>query len=264
MADAIDKYCMVRTWLRVCAAGVITLAAVSISSPAYLHGQCQPQSFYWDDVDGGGHYTESCTVPGTPSYGWFMYATGVVGGGEITECYDYRAPYCEYADAPVPPPDTCGDERDTLIAEYQSEGVGFRPFCSSFTQSVPTQSQYSFGSPRQSNTWSAGDEFHWAILKDTVTGNLYCVLNDYGSTPTMVSGYRNPKHNTAIGGANNSRHVYGDAADIDTPAAPDDDAYNALRAIAKGGSCSIACVEPRDISQSHFHVDYRGACPSRY
>jgi len=36
----------------------------------------------------------------------------------------------------------------------------------------------------------------------------------YGSARTINSAYRNPKHNSAVGGASNSRHMWGDAADF--------------------------------------------------
>jgi hypothetical protein len=242
-------------------AGVFLAVAVVAHARARLGSQCQ--TFFWVDPDGVGHETENCTVPGEPSYGWGVY-TWAPPGEIVTQCYDYRSPYCEDANDPAaPPPDSCGDERDKLIAEYQSNGVGWRPFCSSFTQSTPTQSQYDFGSPRQVGTWCVDDDYHWAVLKDSVTANLYCVVANYGSTPAMTSGYRSPIRNAAVNGATNSRHLYGDAADLQTPPAPDDNVYNALKAIAKSGNCGVACVEPRNISGSHFHADYRpGGCPS--
>lgn len=152
-------------------------------------------------------------------------------------------------------PPSCGDERTNIIQEYVNGGVDWTPSCGDFTQSVPTLSQYSFAQ------WNSGD-YSWAVLRESVVGNLYCVVNNYGSTPGFNSGYRNPVHNVNVGGATNSRHVYGDAADLDTPSAPDNDADTELRRLAKDGSCGNACVEPRNISPSHFHVDYRGSCPA--
>jgi uncharacterized protein YcbK (DUF882 family) len=41
------------------------------------------------------------------------------------------------------------------------------------------------------------------------------VLRDHtGKSVTILSGYRSPAHNTKIGGATNSQHLYGRAADI--------------------------------------------------
>lgn len=43
-------------------------------------------------------------------------------------------------------------------------------------------------------------------------------LRDYLGVPiTINSGYRSPSHNAAVGGAKNSQHMYGTAADISAP-----------------------------------------------
>jgi hypothetical protein len=243
-------------------AGVILTCALVAQARGHLHSQCS--SFFWVDPEGGMHETENCIVPGTPSYGWQIYAED--SNPDLTQCYDYRPPYCEYADNPAdPPPDACGDERDNIIAEYVNQGVGFRPFCSSFTQSVPTQSQYVFGSPRQTGTWSVDDDYHWAVLQPNVTSDISCVVTTWGATPSMTSGYRNPNRNAALSDAVNSRHVYGDAADLQTELSPNDSTYDQLKTIAKSGACATACVEPRNISTNHFHADYRqGGCPSNW
>jgi hypothetical protein len=147
----------------------------------------------------------------------------------------------------------CGDERGNIIKEYHDKNVAWKPTCSDFTQSVPAPSRYSF------DQWNSGT-YSWAILKDALISNTECVLDELGSTPTFNSGYRNPVHNQSIGGATNSRHVYGDA-DLDTPTAPNNALYDSLKLIAKSG-CGVACVEPRTMAPSHFHADYRGACPT--
>lgn len=149
----------------------------------------------------------------------------------------------------------CGDERGNIIAEYHDQGLDLTPTCTNFTQSVPGASHYSFGQ------WNSGS-YSWALLEEAVTSNTYCVVDNYGSAPGFNSGYRNPVHNVGVGGAQNSRHVHGDAVDLDTPNAPDDTAYNLLRHIAKNVGCGTACVEPRSISPGHYHGDYRGSCPA--
>jgi hypothetical protein len=149
----------------------------------------------------------------------------------------------------------CPGERGALVEEYRAGQVALNPGCTDFVQSVPGPSHYSF--PQ----WNSGT-YGWALLEGSVISNTYCVVSNLGSTPTLTSGYRNPAHNAIIGGAQNSRHVYGDAVDLDTPTAPNDTLYNSLRAIAKSGACSVACVEPRNISPSHYHGDYRGGCPT--
>lgn len=44
--------------------------------------------------------------------------------------------------------------------------------------------------------------------------NLQALRNEVKRPITITSGYRSPAHNRAIGGAKNSRHMFGDAADI--------------------------------------------------
>jgi uncharacterized protein YcbK (DUF882 family) len=60
-----------------------------------------------------------------------------------------------------------------------------------------------------------------AILTDSVKANIITlaknlqVLRDEVKRPiTISSGYRSPQHNASVGGAKNSRHILGDAADI--------------------------------------------------
>lgn len=149
-------------------------------------------------------------------------------------------------------PPECGDERTTLIAEYGTYGVSWAPDCSVFTQNVPTSSHYSFSSWRSPN-------YSWAVLREYAVSNVYCVVSNHGSTPGLNSGYRSPSHNHSEGGATNSRHVYGDAADLSASQAA---VWDSLRANAKSGACSIGCVEPRSATPSWFHVDYRGSCPA--
>jgi hypothetical protein len=157
-------------------------------------------------------------------------------------------------------PARCGDQRDAVIREYRNSNPPhpLQPTCSDFTQSVPGPSQYSFGS------WNQDNDYSWAILRDSVVSNLYCIINNLGGTPpVMTSGYRNPAAQLRINrSAPFGRHTFGDAADVDTPNAPDNALYDYLRFLAKdSGACGYACVEPRADSPRHFHVDYRGSCP---
>ena len=53
-------------------------------------------------------------------------------------------------------------------------------------------------------------------------------IRAYRGTPIrVVSGYRCPTHNANVGGAKNSRHLYGDAADIPAGHATLSEAYAA-------------------------------------
>lgn len=54
--------------------------------------------------------------------------------------------------------------------------------------------------------------------QSNLEGNFRSILEEtageFGGTLTINSGYRSPGHNAAVGGAKNSRHMHGDAADI--------------------------------------------------
>ena len=153
------------------------------------------------------------------------------------------------------------DERDQIIMEYMDDPrispVAFTPTCNQFTQTLPSTSHYDFGSPRQDGTWSAGNDYSWALFEQSVVQNLYCIIDRYGSEPYMTSAYRNPVHNDNVEGADFlSRHQYGDAADVDTPNVPNNIAWDALKTLAKDGGCVVGCVEPRMAAWNHFHVEY--------
>jgi Peptidase M15 len=123
----------------------------------------------------------------------------------------------------------CGDGRTWERAEYfTSSEITPKPACNDFINYVPSLSQYGFD-----GQWNSSPSYPWAILKDYAVGNLYCVVANYGSTPTFNSGYRNPAHNSSVSPAVNSQHIHGTAADLDTPAAPNDSMYNDLRSLAK-------------------------------
>lgn len=52
-------------------------------------------------------------------------------------------------------------------------------------------------------------------------------IREYFKSPVVInSGYRCPEHNKKIGGAPNSRHTYGDAADITVKGVPTEVVFN--------------------------------------
>lgn len=157
------------------------------------------------------------------------------------------------------------DPRTKLLGEYYSNPVGWQPTCDQFRQDLPAASHYAFGSSRQGNSWNVSNSYDWAVLSSDVVTNLECILNAFGSFPPLNSGFRSPGDQLRISGQpkkwKNALHVQGLAADIDAPNNAD---WDDLKALAKSGTCGVACVEDRDISPAHFHVDYRPAaqCPA--
>lgn len=54
----------------------------------------------------------------------------------------------------------------------------------------------------------------YGVMQDHVVDRLQDIRDQIGEPLTVNSGYRNPAYNVSIGGADLSRHMYGDAADI--------------------------------------------------
>jgi hypothetical protein len=142
----------------------------------------------------------------------------------------------------------CGDQRDTIIREYRTYRVNLYPRCADFTQTAHSQN-FTFAQ------LNSGD-YTWAIIRDSLLTGLECVRTANGNVNlTINSGYRNPAHNAQVGGESQSRHMFGDAADIASNSQTWDPLHDA------GKSCN-ACVEPRSATfPGHVHVDWRGACP---
>ena len=142
----------------------------------------------------------------------------------------------------------CGDERGDMIEEYEDKGVSWTPDCSDFTQSE-SSTHFSF-SDLNSGTYS------WAVIDNDLEDGVDDVYDDYGSID-INSGYRSPIKNNQVGGATNSRHVYGDAVDIDSDSSTWDDIAASAYSAAGG------CIEPKaDSGTGHVHSDWRpGSCP---
>jgi hypothetical protein len=108
---------------------------------------------------------------------------------------------------------SCGDVRDQIIGEYITYGIAFTPVCSDFTQSAHS-AYFTFAEI------SVTDDYTWALVRQPLiaaqsTGyGLDAWRTAYGGPRIINSGYRNPAHNAAVGGAPQSRHVYGDASDF--------------------------------------------------
>jgi len=143
---------------------------------------------------------------------------------------------------------SCGADRDTIIAEYTQYNVGLTPTCADFTQTAHS-ANFTFAELN-------GGDHAWAIIRGSLLNGLECVRSGNGNVALNInSGYRCPVRNAAVGGASQSRHMFGDAADIASNA-------GTWQALHDAGKNCGACVEPQSVSGSgHVHVDWRGGCP---
>ena len=71
-----------------------------------------------------------------------------------------------------------------------------------------------------------------------------------GRPIVITSGYRCPEHNRAVGGASNSQHLYGTAADVKCPGLTVQELYNVLEPLFPDGGVGRY--------SGHVHVDVRG------
>jgi Peptidase M15/IPT/TIG domain len=133
--------------------------------------------------------------------------------------------------------DSCGDTRDDLIAEYLilvPQSVYPLPNCSTFTDSA-SSFYYSFAQLNYPSPKTAPAAYPWAILRNVfVVGgadyspgctstqcygldawtDAYYALANSSAARQLNSVYRSPVKNLQAGGTNNSRHQFGDAADM--------------------------------------------------
>jgi hypothetical protein len=148
----------------------------------------------------------------------------------------------------------CGDERDSIIKEYITYKIPFTPTCDEFTQTAHT-ADYSF------SDLNTGD-YSWALIRQPLVNSavvgygLEKWVANIGSVHLITSAYRNPARNARVGGATSSRHLYGDAVDLQNVTRSTSE-YNLLRkaALSAGadyveplnGPCGTGCV----------HADWR-------
>jgi len=215
-----------RAWFKVLGCSVLAAAVIAALTRRGESQQCQ--GFFWYDAMGGAYWTESCTIPGQASAGWLTWSWTDPSG----TCYDYRSPYCNYADGGSPSPDSCGDERDTMIAEYATRRVNFRPYCVSFSNGGGSAN---FSWSELNGGFQQGNPHNpWGIIRPALTGGLEATRANYNRGGIrLTSGYRCPHGNSQADGAPQSLHMHGRAADMYSNDHPwTEDEFNLLKAAA--------------------------------
>jgi uncharacterized protein YcbK (DUF882 family) len=85
--------------------------------------------------------------------------------------------------------------------------------------------------------------------------NLQVLRNHFGKSITITSGYRSASHNVKIGGARDSYHVRGMAADIQISGVDPKLVYNAIELLIKSGKMKEGGL---GLYKSWVHYDTRG------
>jgi len=85
---------------------------------------------------------------------------------------------------------------------------------------------------------------------------------EYGSARTITSAYRNPVRNDAVGGAQASRHLFGDAADLrnESGALPE---WNDMETAAHLANADYVAPQTES-GLGHVHADWRNHNPGDY
>src|SRR5262245_43638977 len=151
----------------------------------------------------------------------------------------------------------CYAETSTMIGEYATYGVNYTPACSEFSNGggsehftwLELNGGFGLGNPHNP----------WGIVKNVLWLGLENTRANYGrGAITVQSGYRCPHGNAnpQIGGATQSRHMWGDAADITSASQPWSQAeWNLLQAAAVAAGATF--IEPYSQDPSHVHADWR-------
>lgn len=139
------------------------------------------------------------------------------------------------------------DELDQLRQEYVDMEKSRVPQRDEFTRD---HRDYNFG------------DYSWAIVDQAVVDGYASIVKAFEPNQTSLNcAYRNPVHNAKIGGKKESRHIYGDALDLQTPSIghtglPNKDDWNIL--LKASEKANPTYTEPYDQSGAgHVHIDWR-------
>lgn len=112
------------------------------------------------------------------------------------------------------------DSKSTVMEEYYSPNlfaVSYRPSCNDFVQNAEGGGTFNWSDWMTSQS---GEHDGWGLSQNGMLSQTLPSTQDYyvnelnGVDLILTSGYRCPHVNAAVGGASNSRHMYGDAADL--------------------------------------------------
>lgn len=153
-------------------------------------------------------------------------------------------------------PSVCGDERDQLIMDYirlgvqdivhgQKSGPPFLPTCSDFTKDAHNVN-FTFNQLNISNMSYPT----WALVRQPFASGLDAWISQLGSTRPLNSAYRPPADQfrvylgLGIVPPKGSRHMFGDAADLDVPSESRDEWRLMVKAAKRVGATFIEPDRP--------------------
>jgi hypothetical protein len=174
---------------------------------------------------------------------WCSYFQNFVGGGQGGATINI----------PPPPPPSCGDDRDSIIEEYRAGQVAWTPGCNDFSTSGGT-AHFSWS---ELNRSPGSGHPPYGIVKSVLWTGLEDTRSNYARGGIVIdSGYRCPHGNALVGGAYQSRHMWGDAADMHSQDNPwSQTEWNLLRNAAVAAGATY--VEPYSQDPDHVHADWR-------
>lgn len=254
---------------------IIVSHPICISSPG---DPCPPPppTEYADEVDFGYYSSLGIDDPFGGQY------TGFASGVDTT--VEETVVARTYDSASVGPLATCYNAdgtadpiRTALIKEYSIQLADFKPACTDFVSPQEFNAQglfaFSYLTPDEGVPYSG----NWALLWPYFNQGLAKVYRALGyplnrlapkvSAGAVNSGYRNPVAERAAAVNKspyfaNSRHMAGDAADLQTGGIAAN--YTSQRNAAKNPAVvgnPVACVEPHDKYYTHTHMDWRVSAP---
>lgn len=87
---------------------------------------------------------------------------------------------------------------------------------------------------------------------------LQVLRDELGKPITVISGWRSKAHNDAVGGAKNSRHMIGDAADIIVQGVSSVDVYRTIERLQTAGKLPAGGAHAYRGKYPFCHYDCRG------